>query len=485
MSSNCFPDNFLWGGATAANQFEGGFGEGGKGVELADTWNSGNRNTPRQITIDGFFSDKYYPSHKASDFYHRYKEDIKLMADMGFKAYRMSVSWTRIYPNGDDEKPNKEGIEFYRKVFLELKKYDIEPIVTIMHFDIPLNLAKKYNGFLDRKCIDEFAKYCTTLFNEYKGLVKYWITFNEINCAIMSPVWKLFQGNIKSCSFDPKSITGKEDMTENFQALHNQFIASAKAVKIAHEISSEYKIGCMLAGNVSYPRTCSPDDVWLAEKTNLFENCYCSDIQVLGAYPPYSKRLWEEKNSEPVHFEQGDREILKQGVVDFYAFSYYSSGCVSCEKKYQQEVDVNLMSALDNPYLKKTDRGILIDALGLRIFMNDVYNRYHIPLMIVENGIAMDEALDEDGKIHDTYRIEYHREHIKAIKEAIKDGVEVIGYTTWGCIDLISASTGEMAKRYGLVYVECDNHGNGSLNRYCKDSFYWYKGVINSNGENI
>lgn len=480
-----FPKEFYWGGATAANQFEGGFGEGGKGVAVADTWTSGNRNTPRQITLNEFEDDKYYPSHIATDFYHHYKEDIKLMAEMGFKMYRMSVNWTRIYPNGDEEKPNKEGIEFYRNVFLELKKYNIEPLVTIMHFDVPLKLAKKYNGFLSRESINDFLKYCKTLFEEYKGLVKYWITFNEINCAVMCPAWKIFYGDLHNATFDPKKMDFDGDMTDNFQGLHHQFIASALAVKMAHEIDKDYKVGCMIAGNVSYPRTCAPEDVWLSMKTNFYENCYCSDVQVRGEYPPFTEKMWKEKKSKPVTMEDGDLEILKEGKVDFYTFSYYSSGCVSANPEFNEEVDVNLMTALDNPYLKRTDRGMLIDEMGLRIFLNEVYNRYHIPIMIVENGIAVDEKLNDNMTVEDGYRIQYHREHIKAMKEAIMDGVDLIAYTTWGCIDLISASTGEMSKRYGMIYVDCDDMGNGTFKRYPKKSFYWYKKVIESNGEEL
>lgn len=489
-----FPNDFLWGGATAANQFEGAWNEDGKLDSTADHFTLGSRKEPRLFTYD-IDQDKYfYPAHKASNFYHHYKQDIALLAEMGFKIFRMSINWTRIYPNGDDEQPNSKGIEFYRNVFLELKKYGIEPLVTISHYELPFHLAEKYDGWLSRKTIDCYLKYCQTLFTEYKGLVKYWLTFNEINSLILGGNG-YFSGGILSSSskdmgagivddLDEFAISKQhQDLVKQYQALHHQLVASALAVKMAHEIDQGYQLGCMIAGITQYPLTCRPEDMLLVqrERRNIFY--YCSDIQVKGEYPKYIDRFFKE-NDIHIEFEDHDRDILKNGTVDFYTFSYYSTGCVTTDTT-QDKTAGNLIFGVSNPYLEKSQWGWQIDPHGLRYFLNEIYDRYHIPIMVVENGVGQDDKLEEDKSIHDDYRIDYLREHILAMSEAIEDGVDLIGYTPWGCIDLVAASTGEMKKRYGFIYVDVDDYGNGTYQRYKKDSFYWYKKVIESHGENL
>ncbi|SKA87647.1 6-phospho-beta-glucosidase [Clostridium sp. USBA 49] len=476
-----FPEGFLWGGSTAANQLEGGYNEGGKGLSIADVLTAGTNTTPRRITPvleDG----TYYPNHEAIDFYHRYKEDIKLFAEMGFKTFRMSIAWSRIFPNGDDEKPNEEGLKFYDDVFAELKKYNIEPLVTISHYETPFNLAKKYNGWADRRLVDFYVKYCEVIFNRYKNVVKYWLTFNEIN-ALTMPFGTFMAGAIMPDEDGEISNNIKDNEQLRYQALHHQFIASAKAVKLGHEINKDFKIGCMIAYMCSYPLTCNPEDVLLAQQKDNLNNFLCSDVQVRGAYPGFAKRYFAEKNINIV-MEENDEQILKEGCVDFYTFSYYMSNCVSADPN-QEEIGGNLVMGLKNPYLKSSDWGWQIDPKGLRWVLNNIYNRYQIPVMVVENGLGAVDVIEEDGSINDDYRIDYLREHIKEMKEAIADGVDLIGYTPWGCIDLVSASTGEMKKRYGFIYVDKDNEGNGTLNRLKKKSFYWYKKVIETNGEDL
>ncbi|WP_434640617.1 6-phospho-beta-glucosidase [Thermoanaerobacterium thermosaccharolyticum] len=477
-----FPEGFLWGGATAANQCEGAYNEGGKGLSTADILTSGSRTTPRRIT-PVLEEGTYYPSHEAIDFYHRYKEDIKLFAEMGFKVFRMSIAWTRIFPNGDDAEPNEEGLKFYDNVFAELKKYNIEPLVTISHYEAPYNLTKKYNGWADRKVIDFYVKYCETIFKRYKDVVKYWLTFNEIN-ALTMPF-----GTFGAGAMMPPE--GNRELTNvslnndqiRFQALHHQFVASAKAVKLGHEINKNFKIGCMIAYMCTYPLTCKPEDVLLAQQKDNLSNFLCSDVQVRGAYPGFAKRYFKENNINIV-MEKDDEKTLKEGCVDFYTFSYYMSNCISSDPN-QEEIGGNLSMGLKNPYLKASDWGWQIDPKGLRWSLNNIYNRYQIPIMVVENGLGAVDTAEEDGSINDDYRIEYLREHIKEMKEAIADGVDLIGYTTWGCIDLVSGTTGEMEKRYGFIYVDKDNEGKGTLKRIPKKSFYWYKKVIETNGEEL
>ena len=473
--------DFLWGGATAANQFEGGWNVDGKGASTSDMLTAGTHTIPRKITketIDGL----NYPSHEAIDFYHRYKEDIKLFAEMGFKVFRMSIAWTRIFPNGDDKEPNEAGLKFYDDVFDELKKYNIEPLVTISHYEMPFNLTKKYNGWASRNLIDFFINYCSVIFNRYKDKVKYWLTFNEINCGTMPMGGYLGLGILNEGTED--FLHQNDNKQIRFQALHHQFVASAKAVKLGHSINKDFKIGCMIAHMTTYPYTCNPDDILLAQKKNQLANDLCGDVQVRGEYPFFAKRYFEENNIV-LDITEEDKKILKEGTVDYYTFSYYMSNCESASGD-EDKTSGNLLGGIKNPYLEASDWGWQIDPKGLRYTLNELYGRYNIPLMVVENGLGAFDKVEEDGSINDDYRIEYIREHIKAMHDAIEiDGVELLGYTTWGCIDLVSASTGEMSKRYGFIYVDRDDEGNGTLERIKKKSFDWYKKVISSNGESL
>ncbi len=478
-----FPENFLWGGATAANQCEGGWNADGKGESTADHMTAGDLHTPRRITRK-IEEGANYPSHEAIDFYHHYKEDIALFGKMGFKVYRLSVNWTRIYPNGDDKEPNQKGIDFYRSVFEECHKYGIEPLVTISHYEMPYHLCEAYGGWTNRRCIEFFLNYCRTLFTEYKDLVKYWLTFNEIN--ILTNSFGGFMGGGILPETDRMAFgqaESSEQKSARFQALHHQFVASALAVKLGHEIGSENKIGCMIAGMASYPYTCNPDDVLLAQNRMQMGNYFCGDVMVRGAYPHFAKRYFQE-NGIKIKMEPGDEETLLAGKVDFYSFSYYMSGCVSADPEKTKAAG-NMMVGVKNPYLEASEWGWQIDAKGLRWYLNELYGRYQVPLMVVENGLGARDTVTEDGKIHDSYRIDYLRQHIEAMGEAIADGVEVMGYTPWGCIDLVSASTGEMEKRYGFIYVDKDNEGKGTLKRIEKDSFAWYQRVIATNGREL
>ena len=479
-----FPKDFLWGGATAANQCEGAWNVDGKGASTADHMTGGDLEHPRRFTKE-IEEGVYYPSHESIEHYKRFKEDIALFAEMGFKMYRLSINWTRIYPNGDDEEPNQAGLEHYREVFEECHKYGIEPLVTMSHYEFPYNLSKKWNGWADRRTIDCFVKYTTTIMKEYKDLVKYWLTFNEINISMMG------FGDIMSLGMFPEDNQAfmsmpdqsSEAWTRRLTALHHQFIASAKTVIEGRKINPDFQFGCMIAGNCAYPYTPNPKDVLYAQESIQLGNFYCGDVQVRGTYHPLTNRILKQHNCE-IKMEDGDLDILKEGHVDFYSFSYYMSACVSSDPEVAKGRG-NMMMGIPNPYLKSSEWGWQIDPDGLRYYLNEVYNRYQVPLMVVENGLGAVDKVEEDGSIHDTYRIDYLREHIKAMNEAINDGVDVIAYTMWGCIDLVSASTGEMKKRYGFIYVDKDNDGNGTLDRSRKDSFYWYKKVISSNGEDL
>lgn len=484
MIDTKFPEGFLWGGATAANQCEGAYLEGGKGLSSADMISSGTFNQARKITKE-LDDSIYYPSHEAIDFYHHYKEDIALFAEMGFKCYRMSIAWTRIFPNGDEEMPNEEGLKFYEDVFKELKKYNIEPLVTISHYETPYGLTKKFNAWASREMIDCYLNYCKAIFTRYKDLVKYWLTFNEINIMTTGPAGAFVGGGVLFDGVNEVKFNGYTDThdQERYQALHHMFVASAKAVALARSINPEFKMGCMINNVTQYPYTCDPEDIFLAEQKDEVQNFLCSDVQVRGAYSGSAKRFFRENNIR-IEMYPEDEATLKNGCVDFYTFSYYSSSCVSVHNDIETAKG-NLSRGIKNPYLKTTDWGWQIDAVGLRYRLNKIYNRYQIPLMVVENGLGANDVVESDGSIHDEYRIHYLKEHIIQMKEAIADGVELWGYTPWGCIDLISAGTGEMKKRYGFIYVDKDNEGNGTLKRSKKDSFDWYKRVIASNGEDL
>ena len=472
--------DFLWGGATAANQYEGAWNVDGKGDSVADHCTNGTKDKPKRVTKE-FEEGAFYPSREATDFYHHYKEDISLAKEMGFNVFRMSINWTRIFPKGIEKTPNEKGLEFYDKVFDELNKNNIEPLVTISHYEMPYYLVDKYNGWYSREVIEYFLNYVKVIFDRYKDKVKYWLTFNEINCGTMPAGSVLSLGCVKDYTGSLFNI--KDDKQTRYQAIHHQLLASALTVKLAHDKYPNFKIGCMNIYATTYPFTCNPKDILEAQKENRRMNYMLSDIQVRGYYPSYSKRFFKENNINIIKGKDDD-QILLEGKVDFYTFSYYMSTCASVEGN-NETTSGNITGGIKNPYLKSSDWGWQIDPGGLRYSLNEIYDRYQIPLMIVENGLGAKDVLEEDNKVHDDYRIDYLREHIKAMKEAVEDGVDLIGYTPWGWIDVVSASTGEMAKRYGFVYVKKYDDGTGDLSRIKKDSFYWYKKVIESNGEDL
>ena len=471
-----FPDGFLWGGATAANQFEGAWDEDGRGPSIDDHLTGGTHETPRQLTVT-IDEDAWYPNHDGIDFYHRYAEDIELFAGMGFKVFRMSISWSRIFPNGDDAEPNEAGLEFYDRVFDELLAHGIEPLVTLSHYEVPYALVEKYNGWASRELIGFFERYCRTVFDRYHDKVTYWLTFNEINSSVMPFGAVLSEGVVQGL----EGPLGVMDVSAQvrFQALHHQFLASAAVVKYAHEHYPELKMGNMALFLQYYPLTSDPADQLLCQQAMQKANWYCSDVQVRGAYGAYAERVWAEEGVQ-LHIEPGDLELLEQGKVDFYTFSYYMSNVVSVHEL--EETSGNMSMGGKNPYLESTDWGWQIDPTGLRIALNEIYNRYGIPLMVVENGMGALDEPDENGRVHDDYRIAYLQKHVAAMAAAIEDGVDLIGYTWWGPIDLVSAGTGEMRKRYGFIYVDKHDDGSGTLERVPKDSYYAYKTIIESNG---
>lgn len=469
-----FRDDFLWGGACAANQFEGAWDVDGKGPSIPDLCTNGSHTSPKWVTT-AVRSDRLYPSHEAIDFYHHYEEDIALFAEMGFKTFRTSINWTRIFPTGMETEPNEKGLEFYDKVFDCCKKHGIEPLVTISHYELPYALVEKYNGWASRELIEFYMNYCKAIFERYKDKVKYWLTFNEINMLLHMP----FMG--AGLLFAP----GENVQQIKYQAAHHELVASAKAVKLAHAIMPDAVVGCMLAAGQFYPRTCAPADVQAAAEADR-DNYFFIDVQSRGEYPVWAKKRMERAGIA-LQMEPGDEQLLKEGTVDFISFSYYSSRCATADPELMNKASGNaIMDAVRNPYLKASDWGWAIDPVGLRITMNSLYDRYQKPLFIVENGLGAVDKVEADGSIHDTYRIDYLRAHIEQMEKAInEDGLPLLGYTTWGPIDLVSASTGEMKKRYGFIYVDKDNEGKGTLARSRKDSFYWYKKVIASDGEDL
>lgn len=475
-----FSKDFLWGGAVAANQCEGAWDMDGKGESIQDHITAGTFQKPRQFTRE-LSSEAYYPSHDGVDFYYHYKEDIRLFAEMGFKVFRLSVAWSRIFPLGDEEQPNEAGLAFYDRVFDECLKYGIEPLVTLSHFEMPYHLVKTYQGFSDRRVIGFFMRYASTVFERYKEKVRYWLTFNEINFATIP------KGNLNILGIlDDRTEDYNhpwDDKKRRYQALHHVFLASALAVAEGHRINPEFRIGCMLCHITMYPLTCSPDDMLEYQELDNFFNNFCGDVQVKGEYPYYIKNYFR-KNGIDIRTQAEDAQILRDGKVDFYSFSYYMTNCVTKRKEDVELTLGNLMGGAKNPYLKASDWGWQIDPQGLRFTLHKLYDRYQVPLMIVENGIGAADEL-ADGKVHDPYRIAYLRDHIREMRKAVEEGVDLMGYTMWGPLDLISAGTGEMKKRYGFIYVDRQNDGSGSRRRYKKDSFYWYKKVIASNGEDL
>jgi len=470
----------MWGGATAANQLEGAWDLDGKGPAVPDMCTNGTVDRPKRITTT-IEPDTLYPSHEAIDFYHHYKEDIALFAEMGFNVFRLSIAWTRIFPTGMEDEPNEAGLAFYDAVFDECKKQGIEPLVTLSHYEMPYALVEKCNGWEGRECIDYFVKYAQVVFDRYQGKVKYWLTFNEINAGTMPMGNVLSVGTVKGYS---GPIVGKEDNPQaRFQALHHQFVASARVVKLAHERYPDFKLGNMICFLTTYPHTCNPDDILKAQQDMQIKNWLCSDVQVRGAYPSYARRFFAD-NGITIAMEDGDAADLAAGTVDFYTFSYYMTTCASASESGEW-TGGNIAGGVKNPYLESSDWGWQIDAKGLRYTLNEIYDRYGIPLMVVENGLGAFDERKADGTVDDDYRIDYLRRHIAQMEEAVEDGVDLMGYTPWGCIDLVAASTGEMAKRYGFIYVAKYDDGTGDLSRSRKKSFYWYKKVIASNGEDL
>ncbi len=472
-----FPKNFLWGGATAANQLEGAYQAGNRGLANVDLCPSG---ALRNDVISGLcvsdycLDNEFYPSHEGIDFYTHYAQDIALFAKMGFQVYRMSIAWTRIYPNGDESEPNKEGLLFYENIFALCKKYNIKPLVTISHFDCPMYLIKKYGGWKDRKMIDFYLQYCETLFTHYKQYVTDWITFNEINMILHAP----FLG----AGLQFEKGDNKEKMM--YQAAHHELVASALATKLAKEINPFNQIGCMFAAGSVYPYRCHPNDVFEALQKDR-ESYFFIDVQARGYYPTYALNHLKQKGWMP-YFEKDDEQILKNHCVDFIAFSYYNSRCVASEEVQTASDSGNLFASLKNPHLQVSEWGWPIDPKGLRITLNAIYDRYQKPLFLVENGLGAKDEPDENGYVEDDYRIAYLASHIKEMHDAVAiDGVDLLGYTAWGPIDLVSASSGQMSKRYGFIYVDKQDDGSGTLKRYEKKSFAWYKEVIASNGESI
>lgn len=477
-----FPDNFLWGGATAANQCEGAWDEDGKGISVSDICTGGSAIRSKRIT-PVLEEDTFYPSHLAIDHYHRYKEDIRLFAEMGFKVYRFSVNWTRIFPNGDEETANEAGLRHYEEVIDTCLSYGIEPLITISHYEVPFGLTQKCNAWVSREMIGYYLHFCKALFERFKGKVKYYLTFNEINSAI-APAGAFINQGILNELEQPTEFTKQPDIPQQrFQGLHHMFVASAQAVRLAHEIDPAVHVGCMNIYIPNYPLTCDPKDVLAARERNRILNYFCGDVQCRGAYPSYMHRYFKTHEID-IRMEKGDEEILKVGTVDFYSFSYYMSACCSADSTKKQS-EGNIFGGIENPCLKASEWGWQIDPDGLQYALGELYDRYQMPIMVVENGLGARDVIEPDGKIHDTYRIDYLRRHILAMREALEDGVDLIGYTPWGCIDLVSAATGQYSKRYGFIFVERYDDGSGDFSRRKKDSFEWYKKVIASNGEEL
>ncbi|KDN11191.1 MULTISPECIES: glycoside hydrolase family 1 protein [unclassified Gilliamella] len=461
--STKFPNDFLWGGAIAANQVEGAYREDGKGLSTSDCTPNGlfgdiiNRNETDIASI----------KDKAIDFYHRYPEDIALFAEMGFTCLRTSIAWTRIFPNGDEEQPNEAGLAFYDKLFDEMAKHNIKPLVTLSHYEMPYYLVTQYGGWENRKVIEFFTHYAKTVFERYKNKVKYWLTFNEINMSLHEP-------------FTGVGLDRNSTKQQIYQAIHHQLVASGRAVKLCHQIIQDAKIGNMLLGAVAYPLTPKPEDVWETHQEN-HGWLFFGDVQVRGYYPTYMNRFFKE-NHIKLDITEQDKQDLKE-TVDFVSFSYYMSCCATDDES--QKTKGNILDMVPNPYLKASEWGWQIDPIGIRYLLNLLYERYQKPLFIVENGLGAKDKLEANNTINDDYRINYMNDHLVQIREAINDGVEVMGYTSWGPIDLISASKAEVTKRYGFIYVDLNQDGTGTLNRYKKKSFYWYQSVISSKGENL
>lgn len=473
-----FKQDFLWGGAVAAHQLEGGWDQNGKGVSVADVMTAGAHGVPREIT-EGVLPGRNYPNHEAIDFYTHYKEDIKLFADLGFKCFRTSIAWTRIFPNGDEAEPNEEGLKFYDDLFDELLAYGIEPVITLSHFEMPYHLVTKYGAWRNRKLINFFAVFAETVFKRYQHKVKYWMTFNEIN--------NQSELDVPFTAFTNSGILyedGENKKQTMYQVAHHQFVASALAVKIGHEINPDFKIGCMLSFQPVYPYSCDPADMMASVET-MHSRYFFGDVHCRGRYPSYALKEWEREGYH-IEIEPEDLDVIAEGTVDYFAFSYYQSHVITADESKLESMGGGFSKGVVNPHLKQNEWGWQIDPVGLRYALNVLQERYDLPLMIVENGIGLHETQPESGVIQDNARIAYFQAHIAEMKKAVDlDGVDLLGYCPWGCIDLVSAGTGEMDKRYGFIYVDKNNEGNGTLKRAKKKSFDWYKQVIATNGDDL
>lgn len=482
-----FPKGFLWGGAIAANQAEGAWNLDGKGMSVADVamykpsldvkdYVSQWHVSPEQIEEAMKSNDtRQFPKRRGVDFYHRYKEDLALFSELGLKSLRISIAWTRLYPQGTETTPNQAGIDFYQKLFKEMRRLKIEPIVTLSHYEMPLYLVNHYDGWVSRELVTLFVRYAKTCFENFGKYVKYWLTFNEIDSVFRHPFTTV--GVVEE-----KYPSKEEAEAAIYQALHHQFVASSLATKYAHEMIPGAQVGCMLTRTLAYPLTANPEDVLLAQRHNR-DNYFYSDVQVFGEYPLFMKAYLKEKNIQIKKIE-GDDAILKQYTVDFVSFSYYMSMIKSVNEESMEKVGGNLITSVKNPFLATSEWGWQVDPVGLRIALIDLYDRYRLPLFVVENGIGSFDTL-ENGSIHDSYRIDYFSKHFEQINLACKEGVEMLGYTSWGCMDIVSASTSQMSKRYGFIYVDADDWGNGTYDRFKKDSFYWYQKVIETNGAEL
>lgn len=474
-----FPKNFLWGGAVAAHQLEGGWDEGGRGPSVSDVLTAGTVSIPRRIT-DGVVEGESYPNHRGIDFFHTYKDDIALFSELGFKCFRTSISWSRIFPRGDELEPNEAGLKFYDDMFDAMHKYGIEPVITLSHFEMPYCLAKEYGGWVNRKLVDFFVRYALVVMERYKDKVKYWMTFNEINnqANTSNDIFGWVNSGIQFSTFaDPKKAL--------YQAAHNELVASALVVKKGHEINPDFKIGCMCSFTPYYPYSCNPDDVMLSLQS-MHERFYFMDVHARGHYGAYAKKMWEREGNAPA-IEPGDDEILASGTVDYIGFSYYMSSAVKAGHVSEiKTVGGGNQYSIRNPHVKASDWGWQIDPVGLRYSLNTMYERYELPLFVVENGFGAIDKLEEDSTCDDSYRIDYLKAHIQEMKKAVElDGVDLMGYTPWGCIDVVSFTTGELRKRYGFIYVDLNDDGSGTGNRYKKKSFAWYQKVVASNGEDL
>ena len=475
-----FPENFLWGGAVAAHQLEGAYREGGRGLSICDVLTAGAHGVPRRIT-DGVVEGEHYPNHEGIDFYHTFESDIALFAEMGFKCFRTSISWSRIFPQGDEDEPCEAGLAFYDRLFDCLIEHGIEPVVTLSHFEMPLALVEKYGGWTNRALIDLFVRYACVCFERYRGKVKYWMTFNEINNQ--DSVGNALFGWVNSGVVFSELPDPKRAM---YQAAHYEFVAAAKAVAAGHAIDPSAKIGCMVAMIPVYPLDGLPEDVLIANDT-MHHTMLFSDVMMRGRYPSYAKALFK-RNGWDLDITDDDLEALAAGCSDYVGISYYMSNTVSSKYTADNAAAVNSFSphTVQNPNLGATDWGWTIDPKGLRYALKLLDERYGKPIFVVENGIGMYESLNADDTVEDDARIDYLREHIRQMKIAVEeDGVELMGYTVWGCIDVVSFTTGEYRKRYGFIYVDKNDDGSGTGRRFRKKSFGWYRHVIETNGEEL